>query len=80
MAEDTIDSMAATLSRMQLHSPLGQELCDIVKVASVVHLSEKELHAAILGRTGVCSSSWQDFIAQRVMNTPPSQTDRQTHG
>lgn len=45
---------------------LGKELADIALVADWVNLPEKQLHAALLGRIGVCASCWPDFWESRA--------------
>ena len=49
-----------------LQTDLGKELGDIVLIADWVNLPEKQLHAAMLGRIGVCASCWPDFLESRA--------------
>ena len=55
-----------------LQTDLGKELGDIVLIADWVNLPEKQLHAALLGRIGVCASCWPDFLESRT-NAPTHQ-------
>lgn len=66
-------SITETLSLKSLvKTDLGKELADIVLVADWVKLPEKQLHAALLGRIGVCASCWPDFLESRA-NAPTRQ-------
>ena len=55
-----------------LQTDLGEELGDIVLIADWVNLPEKQLHAALLGRIGVCASCCPDFLESRT-NAPTRQ-------
>ena len=55
-----------------LQTDLGKELGDIVLIADWVNLPEKQLHAALLGRLGVCASCWPDFLESHA-NVPTHQ-------
>lgn len=57
----TASSVAENLKNL-VQTSLGKELADIVLVADWVNLPEKQLHAALLGRIGVCASCWPDFL------------------
>lgn len=39
---------------------IGRELLDIHTVCTYAGMSDKQIHAAILGRTGINASSWGD--------------------
>ena len=67
----TASSVAENLKNL-VQTNLGKELADIVLVADWVNLPEKQLHAALLGRIGVCASSWPDFLESRA-NAPTRQ-------
>lgn len=67
----TASSVAENLKNL-VQTNLGKELADIVLVADWVNLPEKQLHAALLGRIGVCASCWPDFLESRA-NAPTHQ-------
>lgn len=67
----TASSVAENLKNL-VQTNLGKELADIVLVADWVNLPEKQLHAALLGRIGVCASCWPDFLESRA-NAPTDQ-------
>ena len=67
----TASSVAENLKNL-VQTNLGKELADIVLVADWVNLPEKQLHAALLGRIGVCASCWPDFLESRT-NAPTRQ-------
>ena len=67
----TASSVAENLKNL-VQTNLGKELADIVLVADWVNLPEKQLHAALLGRIGVCASCWPDFLESSA-NAPTDQ-------
>lgn len=67
----TASSVAENLKNL-VQTNLGKELADIVLVADWVNLPEERLYAALLGRIGVCTSCWPDFLESRA-NAPTRQ-------
>lgn len=43
---------------LHLGTDLGRELVDIITVCRAIDMDKASIHAAILGRIGVCASSW----------------------
>lgn len=41
-----------------VETELGRELVDIVAVCESAGMSEEQIHAALLGRIGICASAW----------------------
>lgn len=55
---------------LAVQTNLGKELADIVLVARDIGMPERQLQAAILGRTGVCASSWPNDAPRGVSVDP----------
>lgn len=43
-----------------VETELGRELRDICAIGVYSGMNEKQIHAALLGRIGVCATSWGD--------------------
>lgn len=41
-----------------VETDLGRELRDVCNICRHANMAEEQIHAALLGRIGVCASSW----------------------